>query len=454
MRNRPKYLVRASAVNSVSSRMGSLLSVLATAGFELPVNQTLAAFGCTHCGTSFSAIADSQPFCVTCGSDEVSLDQDTELPPEALTDDQELSGVICVHCNHNNIFSDVVAAKLGGKLHCITCGEAMEFTPPAVGDELPEVDALAETSETDPDGSMDLPTLEEGMKAGDAPAEDLAPPVDAHGEDTLAAGADEADDADAIDLSLAEVMPEGEPEDFDLAVSTDDDEAACVMVASVKGVPVATLAYADAGQFQEQFGRMSLVRAVKSAVAQVGRDKALANFGFKPIMVKFPVKAQVDKLVTAALQDRSKAVQVAAAELGNDYKQALAIAAAGLHKSFFKGRDNPLKAHLYDELVAAGVRSPAKVVDRVFMNHGAAFLSTLLELAEEVRAKPLDVRNELATTVDSANYLLAEVEDEDGPEVEEQQAGIRIVKPTQTTEVTASVRGQKSPLFGTSRRVN
>jgi hypothetical protein len=488
MRNRkPTYQVRASAVNSVSHKLGSLIAVVASADFALPKSQELAAFGCKHCGTTVAALKDSEPFCITCGSDQVDLDDEADLAPEELNETQELSGIICAGCNTHNILTDVVAAKLAGKMHCITCGDALEFDQPAVGaddgDDLPEVnpvgqddaDALddvqivdeaagADDVDTGPEGEVSLDGDDATTAGhGDGADEDLHPPVDADTPGTMTAPYEAPEGAETVDVSMADVVPEDVSDEFDVSA---DDEA---MVATVNHVPVARLMREQAGDYADMWGKHSFLRAIVAAVETEGREAALAHFGFEPIIAKFPLKKLVDSQVATALAAEKTRVQASIDNTREDYKHGLAIAAAGLQKGFFKGYDHPLKAALFEELQAAGVRAPAKMIDRVFRAQGSAFMGTLLALAEEVMAKPLEVRNELASSVDSANYIAAasdedgddvaddadtDSEDEDSDDVVESatrmqtHAGVRITRkqPAEVASIREMTRGRR--LFG------
>lgn len=470
MRNRkPTFQVRASAVNSVSHKNGVLFAVLASADFGLPKDVVTSAFGCEHCGTTFAGLKDSEPFCITCGSDQVAATSEAALEPEVLSETQELSGIICAGCDTHNILSDVVAAKLGGKMHCVMCGDALEFDQPTVGDgddDMPEVNPMsnaaddADDLDLGPDGEINLNgdndgTTEASHPSGDA--DDLHPPVDATDVENQTAPfvAPEAT-AETVDVPMTDAVPEGADDMFDVGI---DDEA---MVATVNHVPVATLMRAEASQFADVWGKQAFVRSIKAAVSNEGRNAALAHFGFKPIIASFPLKKLVDERVESGLAAEKLKVVASTADLRADYHQSLAIAAAGLQKNFFKGHQHALKAGLCDELIAAGVRNPVKLIDRVFATHGGQFMNDMLELAAEMLAKPAEVRNELARSVEAANYIVAaaadgddESPDDDEDEVEastrmQAQAGLRI-KPqhTETSSIRDLTGGRR--LFGTPK---
>jgi hypothetical protein len=473
MRNRkPAFQVRASAVNSVSHKIGSLISVIASVDLVMPKKQELAAFGCDHCGTVFAGINSIAPFCVTCGSDQTNLVPDAEFEPEELNESQELSGIMCAGCDSHNIMSDAVAAKLAGKMHCVTCGESLEFDQPTDGDtedDLPEsnpvgdaandveiVSSGADNGDDDmdfgPEGEVELDGADAAQATQAAGAEDLHPPVSAEDPNTMTIPAIDPG-AETVDVSMSDAMPEDVGDDFD--VTTDGE----TMVATVNSIPVALLKreQAAAGQYADMFGKQSFLRAVKAAVENGGRKAALASFGFEPIIAKFPLKSLVDAEVAKAMTAERNKVVASVQNLRADYDQSLHIAAAGLQKGFFAGRDNALKMGFFDHLQTAGVRNPAKLIDTVFKAHGNAFIATMLSLAEEVMAKPVEIRNELASAVDAMNYMAVEaaVEDDDesvtaSADRMQSQSGVRINQPTQAAETSTirAIAGSRTRLFG------
>jgi hypothetical protein len=96
---------------------------------------------------------------------------------------------------------------------------------------------------------------------------------------------------------------------------------------------------------------------------------------------------------------------------------------------------------LITELSALGVRSPSKLVDKVFAAHGAKFNSSVMALASEVISKPVEVRNQLAETLDSTNYVDTPVEDaEEDEDFEDEQ-----------TSVTARLNGSGHRITASSK---
>lgn len=461
MRTKADQTVVAQALAGLGKSQGSLISVLATPGFKLPKNPTLAAFSCKGCDTRFAAHRGSQPFCVTCGCVDVEPMETSADAPETLTEDQELSAVLCPSCHTTNIVSNEVLSKLGGAMHCITCGGDLVFDDAEAPDGAdrgesvdPEVEDLNAggddfTSDTelpndgDTEQAADTNQINTGNGSGQ---EDLDPPVGVENENQSTLPLLDPNDP-TVDVQMDEINPDDvNPDDVDVI------QTSSTAYAMLHGVPVATLSIESAGANAEIFGKPSFIRAVKAAVERNGVKAGLKEMGFSVIIAKFPLKKLVDAQVESRMAEEKAKVEAAVKEVNDDMHQSLLIAMAGLQKNFFRGHTHPLKAALFDELVAAGVKHADKVVDRVFKAHGNSYLTTLLAVAMDLRGKPVEARNALAEAVDTANYLDAETQEDDEASEEESQdsipgeeasvarlhthSGLRITQPAETASVT------------------
>jgi hypothetical protein len=429
-----------------------------------------------------AALADSQPYCVVCSSDDVELVNDA--PGLALPDEntEELSAVVCPECATKNIVSDVQLASLDNHMHCITCGISLDATTAGddagPGDEAkeklePHDDAEAKKTTGDSDDLTEVDPLKEtaikysgvvgdGDLSPTQNAGDIATTVQRDDGDqelndrvnevtfTRKGGAVDVGDNDDMLVNMDQIVGDDDTSDLpdEFTVSLDSDNQ--VISANLHGIPVARLTKADAGANSEIFSKRSFKAAIIATAGQSGMD-GLRELGFKPIRVALPiaaiVQARVDKELAA-----QRAVETASVDtLQDDYRQALAIAAAGLNKNFFTGYANTLKSAMQAELVAANVHSPSKVVERVFARNGEAFVATLLELAESIRQRPLEVRNELASALDQVNTVTLDPNagDEDGdgsedfdnsPEAVAARLGEHMGITTQRTAQVASVQ--------------
>lgn len=411
-KRKPLHETRALALAALSSKLGSVFTVVASP--ELKVTKTeVATVSCKHCSTKFGALASTQPFCVTCGSDEVEQ-VENESPAESLTDNDDLSAVTCNHCSTHNILSSTTAATLNGKMFCTACGEPVGFSAPA------EETDIIDLSEVEADNDLDGNDL-----GGDALQEEKQEATE--DEDTDEDEADDADDSEDDDeKSESEQKPatatQEDVVDVDLVDTVDSDKEAQLsfslldgtLVASVNGIPVSTLTKETAGVNSDVYTKQSFADAVEHSVARMGVSAALQHYGFQHIVVAFPLKKLVEARVAQEMATIKSQETATLDDIKADLQQCLAIASLGLNKNFFKGKDNALKAGFYEELSNAGVVNPAKVVERVFAHYSESYITTLLATAEELMAKSIDVRNQLAEAVDGINSV--DVADDDEAE--------------------------------------
>lgn len=473
MRTKAEHAVVARTLNQVSESQGSLIAVLATPGYKLPKNPTLASFHCKGCDTHFAAHQDSKPFCVTCGCDDVTQEETAaaKRTPETLTEDQALAGVLCFHCHNMNIVTNEVASKLDGAMHCVVCGSDLGFDDITSEEEDTHiddengVDPLEEETEetdgqdfTDPNDVADKDAENAASQTtkieSEDNADDLDPPVGVEDLDQTTVPLIDPN-AEAVDVPMDEINPD----------DIDPDDVAVIQTSSAAyllahGVPVASMNAGEATEIgADLFDKGMLERTVKASLERNGLKATMAQLGFKAIVAKIPLKKLVDDRVQAALAEKTAEVTAKVSSLGEDFKQSMLIAMAGLQKNFFRGHTHTLKAAFFDELTAAKVRSPEKLVDRVFRNYGGAYMSALMELATELMQKPVEARNALAEAVDIANYMDAGSEDGDDEDDEDgddtptstsarlaQQTGVHITRPASVTASAADNRQSAAPI--------
>lgn len=417
----------------------------------------MAAYKC-DCGTQFRAIAKTQPFCITCGSDEVIED---EIPADdsfALpSDDSQMSSIQCSACGTHNLIDDNVAKAYSGQAHCVTCGEEIEYMAEDLsGDEDFSTDSddviLGDT------GDGDLLETEEIQSADETTETETTEDVE---DDVSTDTTDKTDDTESSEGEDGEASED----------STDAGETASVKLISVAkagelsfelsgdkltayigATPVATLDKAKAGENASVIHSGSFAQAIVHTAKRNGAEKALAHYGFELISVDVPVPTFVKDKAEATIKGEREKLVAAVKTLRNDFRQSLQIAAAGLNKSFFKNKTNVIKAALFEELAALNIRNPAKPIDKVFAAHSDAYHGVLLAIAEELMDKPADVRNQIAEAIGVSNYQVAQDEemelseddDADGEDVSVEEtlesAGVRkIAGSKQAQVVTATI---------------
>jgi hypothetical protein len=120
--------------------------------------------------------------------------------------------------------------------------------------------------------------------------------------------------------------------------------------------------------------------ALAAMAKNSGMRRTLAAANFKMIKVPVVTKATVDRRVREAVEASTAGK---ARELAT-MSESLAIAAAGLSRGQWRGKENPLLAAFVSELKTAGVRNPERVVSRVLAENVVPFTRTLVEIASDI----------------------------------------------------------------------
>lgn len=487
MSRKNPYVVKASLVSKTTASKGKLFSVVATLSnkdFDQKKYE-LAKYGCKSCKTEFAAIKGKEPFCVVCSSTQVNeIKSSTKIENLKKIPESSLASVHCGNCQTHNVITLETAHMLDTKMHCVECGTEMEYkldddedlentdivtdddslvdTDEVIQDEDVEVSEEEtdteeaelndndETGTDEPETNTNIDTALETEKVK-LPSIEKQEPVKTETSDTSitddGAGAGKIDLSDTDEFDLIDVV-EGQLEIY---------RSANTIVASKAGVPVAILEEANCtADHAGMFNANSFIKAIKYTASQQG-DKALASFNFTNTKVKLPIpkiiESKVNEKVTASTLEAETKLQ----SLNEDFQHCLQLASAGLNKGFWKGKENVLKASFIENLETVGVRNAESLVSKVFAQHAQTYHIQLLETANTLMSKSLELRNELAETLGEVNYT--DDEDYDGNEELEarlESASLSIV-PIQKAKpvklVTSSVSDIVSTLKNSTGRV-
>lgn len=473
------HLIKASVLNNHSAeKSGALLFVYASTDRSINKKAEFASFKCGKCNTEFAALKGTEPYCVTCGTEDVYEDEGQQLDTETYENpDKELASISCSSCNTQNIVKLETASVFGSVMHCVTCGTSIDFQSPIVsntdedGNELQDsFDDTLEGADTDVDFT-ESETLEEPEEetTETTSEEEVETP---EGETTNEENTDTTDNGETVaeEETNTEETPEGtesteetpeeenESDDDDYEDFEEEtlaklmgngsftlDRVSDIIVASVNSIPIATLAKEDAGDNSKHFFAPEFASAIKHTVKQLGIEKGLENYQFSFAKVKIPVKDIISKRVNAGLQKEVASVNSKLETLTADFEQCFGIALSALNKGFFKNKSNPLKEGFVAHLTTAGIRSPSKIVDNVFKTYGKDMNLAAFELAKDLMSKSVEFRNELAESIGESNYQETDNEDassdEDTLESRLEGAGL---KPRVETSKTNEVKSQKS----------
>lgn len=408
---------------------------------------------CTACNTevAFAEVPGVTPFCPSCGG---TCSPMSGAPVPMAPQEELLTSVGCPHCQTQNVVEDRLLDVLAGVVHCGGCGNGVTYKAVAVAedDKIGGNDgpAGAETDnnsdeeirqEAAADGEDGTDGAADGANEGTGLGEPDQNIDDAQGVHQAASDAAIGDDVDEIDVDL----PDGLDDNADVEVKLDDDGFGeeAKLLAFVGGVHAYTLVKANAGDNADLMTQPSFHQALQRETAS-GGHKVLAGYGFSPVTVKVRIGRIVEKRVQAALTTEQAKVVASLTDVRDNFEQCAKIASAALTQNFFRHRTNPLQDQLVAALTGMGVKQAKTVVNRAMLNAGPAFVTAMLELADELLDKSVEHRNELSDSLTqmSPEAINADAqEDVDGPEADDELR-------TSPEEITARLQ---SPVEATTR---
>lgn len=278
-------------------------------------------------------------------------------------------------------------------------------------------EAGADDDEEDDEEIDDLAVELEDLDTDGAPVEEESP-AQASAED----GMDEEMEAAGGEMEYeVQDLPEGDQ--LADAMSLDDTadglsfQATAGRLVAMKGhVAVASLVKAKAGRNADIMMTAGFAAAITQTAKKQGMRKALASVGFTPIRIQTLTKASMARKVQEVQQ---AAVNSAAAKTAT-FTESLALAAAGLARGAWKGKNNPLKDAFVQAFNQLGAKNAEKIVARVLADHSVDYTRVLAELASELNSMSSATRKETAKLLDLTQVTASaeEVEDEDDDQQE------------------------------------
>jgi hypothetical protein len=166
------------------------------------------------------------------------------------------------------------------------------------------------------------------------------------------------------------------------------------IIASMNKVVAAKSGHEDM-YMSEQFATVTEIEMAKHGVRA-----GLAKMGFVLATVNLGKADVLNKRVEAKAQKLTAGIRAEAEAQFDVLEQALAIAAVGINKGFFKNQSNELRAALETELTAAGVRGHQKMLASVFATKGIDFAKAILTVAKQVSLMPEETRANFVAALD------------------------------------------------------
>ena len=225
----------------------------------------------------------------------------------------------------------------------------------------------------------------------------------------LDAGSDdgeEADDNSASDDAEIAVMADATDVVSDLSVSYSASiQGQSAWTAYVKNKPVAMAFRADCSdENKDIFDSQRFGQAVMATATVSGVRAALEELQFRPIRYAFSSSSSIRAAVEAGVAKKMEAISAAQEEFEERFEAALASAAIGINRGFFKDDVSPLKEALCSTMRACGTHAPERMIDRVFSESHDSYLQMLFARAKDIMSKPAEVQESLSKTILDTGY--------------------------------------------------
>ena len=173
-------------------------------------------------------------------------------------------------------------------------------------------------------------------------------------------------------------------------------------VAFHNGVPFAK-AVASAAENPATFADDSFGRAFKAVASEQGVHAAMSQLKFEEIRpvvdVEKLVQTEVESRVSAQAAELAEAASRDAAELSGRFEAALATAAQGVNRGFWKNLQNPVRVALASTMDSLGIQGGDELLQRAFAEHSDAYNKLILAKASEIIKLDLSVQNQLAESL-------------------------------------------------------
>jgi hypothetical protein len=377
------------------------------------------------CGKHIVTSSESSVFCPVCSSgimepEEEVLSSEDELD-EDVSADEIVAGDSC-----DELDEDVSADEIVAGDSCDDCGskpcECEESDEEEEEDDDDDDDDEDDDDEDDDDDSEDddntlsisSVTIEEETAEEEAQASESE---ETEGEETTVntdgnSGKESAKQEEttmttiATDLlSLASAKGEMDHSKLEVAYAGNVN-GQLTWLAFYEGSPVATASAKDAGDKADIFSSPVYGNLVLASAKENGVTAALTELNFKAVATTVEVDTYVQDEITARVDDlvseSSDKYSQESADFSERFLAAIATAASGMNKNFFKDVTNPVKGALVNTLNSLGIQNSEKMVAKAFASKNEEYLNNLVVKANEIMEFDVSVQNQLTEAVSSA----------------------------------------------------
>lgn len=239
----------------------------------------------------------------------------------------------------------------------------------------------------------------------DGPGKDSSLSITSDDGTPLDSSEDDGEDVQQEDSEIAVMSDKGDsPSDLDVSYSASIGGQP-VWTAYVKGKPVAMAHKADCSdENKEMFDTPRFGQAVIATAKITSVSSALDELKFRPLKYSFSASAVIKNAVERGVAKKLESISAEQEEFVDRFKAALATAAIGINRGFFKDDVSPLKEALCSTMRSCGTHAPERLVDRVFSQSHDQFIKQLLARASDILSKPVEVQESLSKAILDVNY--------------------------------------------------
>lgn len=168
-----------------------------------------------------------------------------------------------------------------------------------------------------------------------------------------------------------------------------------------KGTP---FAYASARDNNvEMFNNPRFGEAVQAVMREQGVSLALAQHGFKDIMVEANIPEHVSSTIQREVDTQAQEIaanyQARERDLEARFSAALSLAANGMAQDMWPEIRNPIRDTLIQALASAGMQGASEMVNEAFARNGEAYHEGLISKAFTLMSYDPKTHNELASMI-------------------------------------------------------
>ena len=394
-----KFDVYSGCEATVVDHQPASLEAMASTGDELDAHHYVCAS--SECGSHVISSDDMPVFCPSCSSGLLDPEEDYDAEASSDEDDEEANAA-----SEDDDSDDSNVATAGDDEDEDDDIEEIDDEEEDEDEDDEEEDDSDEDDEDDSDEDEDDSDDEDDDTSLTLSVSSVQASKRARNrQEAVASNVEQEEVMTAVAASYLAVAGDLDATKLDVAYAA-NLQGENTWLAFYNGVPVAK-AVASTTKHGEIFNSEVFGRAFKAQANEHGVQAALTQMGFEEIRPEIQVgdyvKAEIDSQVAARTQEVVASAERDKQELTDRFSAAMALAATGLTKGFFKGKVNPIKQSLVESLSSVGIDNAEALVNNAFASKSNEYHKVLLAQASNIMSYGLEVQNQIAEAIASVN---------------------------------------------------